>query len=142
MNLNNIWAVICREYTVRVKRKSFILITLCLPILFVLLITIPLVVASYSGDEFKKIALLDRSEIVAGYFVSSDKTEYHILEDTEEFLNLKKSLDVSEYALLVDISELDSLNSVSVTTYSSKPLNISIRQEIEDNVSLAISDYR
>jgi ABC-2 type transport system permease protein len=63
--MDKLWLIIQREYLTRVKKKSFILITLLSPIIFVALFTIPVLVGLFAGKETKSLLVKDDSGIFA-----------------------------------------------------------------------------
>ncbi len=76
MNFRNIGVIISREYVTRVKKKSFLVITFVVPVLFVLLCTVPTLIMFLSKDDGKRIEVVDESGIVMPYLVSSKQIEY------------------------------------------------------------------
>ena len=65
MNLHTVNIIIKREYLTRVKKKSFIITTFLVPLLFVVLCTLPTLIMTMAKEEAKKIAVVDKSGIVA-----------------------------------------------------------------------------
>jgi ABC-2 type transport system permease protein len=57
--MNKIALIIKREYITRVRKKSFIIMTLLTPFLFALIFIIPALVMSNEDKEFKKIAVIE-----------------------------------------------------------------------------------
>src|ERR1039458_7518191 len=58
--MNKILLIIQREYITRVKNKTFMLITLLAPLLYGLLIMIPVITQKY-GTSVKTVAVVDES---------------------------------------------------------------------------------
>ncbi|NLD21437.1 MAG: ABC transporter permease, partial [Bacteroidales bacterium] len=61
MKLSKIGLIIGREYSVRVKKKSFILVTILTPILMALLILVPSLIMLYNGEDQQTVMIVDRS---------------------------------------------------------------------------------
>lgn len=57
--MNKIALIIQREYITRVRKKSFIIMTLLTPFLFALIFIIPALVMTNEDKEFKKIAVIE-----------------------------------------------------------------------------------
>jgi ABC-2 type transport system permease protein len=57
--MNKIALIIQREYITRVRKKSFIIMTLLTPFLFALIFIIPALVMTDEDKEFKKIAVIE-----------------------------------------------------------------------------------
>ena len=70
--MRKIWLIIKREYLVRVRKKSFIVMTLVGPILMVALMIVPAYLANESQEE-RMIAI---SEEVLGFSKQLEDTEY------------------------------------------------------------------
>lgn len=142
MDLKKINIVAGREYSIRVKKKSFILSTILTPILFAALMVIPSVIMmNDGGEECRKVVVLDQSKLVAPTMQDTDLIDYEIVEgkDPEE---LKKSFDSLDAYALVIISPLDEKNNVSVTAYSSKQMNMSLKSAIKNSANDAIEAYK
>ncbi|MDH3206952.1 MAG: ABC transporter permease [Gemmatimonadota bacterium] len=66
MMLRNVWAVIRREYIQRVRTKSFVFGTIAVPLIMVLLIAVPIVIAGRSQDDERHIVVVDRTGVLQG----------------------------------------------------------------------------
>lgn len=142
MKLRNISIIISREYLTRVKKKSFLLTTFLVPILFAAMCTLPSVIMFMAKDTGKKIAVVDQSGIVMPYFVDTEAVDYedYSSESAEDMKARFKDLSLDA---LVVVSPLDTeANSVSVASYSDKPLSVDIKESIGSKVNEAVEDYR
>lgn len=142
MKLRNISTIISREYLTRVKKKSFLLTTFLVPVLFAAMCILPSVIMFMSKDSGKKVAVVDQSGIVMPYFVDTEDVDYsdHSTEipDSMKTRFAELGLDV-----LVVVSPLDTVNrTVSVATYSEKPLSVDMKEGIGNRVDDAVEDYR
>ena len=57
--------IISREYLERVKRKSFIITTILMPLLMLAMMVAPALIMALSGPEEQTIAVIDDSGVVA-----------------------------------------------------------------------------
>ena len=64
MMWRNVWAVIRREYIQRVRTKSFVFGTIAVPLIMILLIAIPIVIAERNGDDERRIVVVDRTGVL------------------------------------------------------------------------------
>ena len=132
MKLRNIKTIISREYLIRVKKKSFLLTTFLVPVLFAVMCILPSVIMLMAKDKGKEVAVVDQSGIVAPYLTDSKSITYSFytideVADKQSFVN-ENGVDA-----LVLISPIDSLTkSVTVASYSDKPLSIDLTGEISD----------
>ena len=60
MKMRNIKTIIGREYLTRVKKKSFLLTTFLVPILFAALCILPSVIMFMAKDTGKTVAVVDQ----------------------------------------------------------------------------------
>ena len=142
MKLRNIKTIISREYLTRVKKKSFLITTFIVPVLFAAICILPSVIMLMSKEKGKQIGVVDQSGIVMSYFESSELVTY--TDYSAEPVDLMKSR-MSELGLdaLVVVSPLDTvLRTVSVASYSEKPLSVDLKDRVQSRVSDAVEDYR
>ncbi len=142
MNLHIISIIIKREYLTRVRKKSFIIITFLVPILFVVLCSLPSMIMLLAKEEAKAVAVIDKSGIVTPFLEDTDNISYSMYphSDPEQ---LKSSLDSLGADAVLYISPLDSARkSVSAVSYYSKPLGIEISETIESQINDAVENYR
>ena len=60
----NVWAVIRREYIQRVRTKSFVFGTIAVPLIMIMMIAIPVVIAERSEDGERRIVVVDRTGVL------------------------------------------------------------------------------
>jgi len=58
--MNKIWLIIKREYLTRVKKKSFIVMTILGPVIMASVMIVPVFIATMSSGE-KTVAIVDES---------------------------------------------------------------------------------
>lgn len=143
MGKNKIGIIIAREYTIRVKKKSFIFTTILTPLLFAALMVVPSLIAMYSGsEEAQVIRVVDESGIVMPYLESDDEIIYEQAQEGETLLSLKDNFkDLGVFAV-VEISPLDSNRNVAVTAYSEKQINMDMQSSIKRGVKKAVEDNK
>ena len=142
MKLRNIKTIISREYMTRVKKKSFLLTTFLVPILFAAICILPSVIMFMAKDTGKKVAVVDQSGIVMPYLVDTDAVDYEDYS-TEPVDSMKLRFDELGLDALVVVSPLDSVQrSVTVASYSAKPLSMELKEGVQSKVNDAVEDYR
>ncbi len=78
--MNKITLIIRREYLTRVRKKSFIIMTLLTPFLFALIFIIPALVMNNQDKDFKKIAVIeDGSDLFTNVIPNTKDTEFDYL---------------------------------------------------------------
>lgn len=142
MNLHIVNIIIKREYLTRVKKKSFLITTFLVPILFAALCILPSIIMVMAKEESKKIAVIDQSGIVISHLSNSETVSFTQYENVDPEV-FKKQLDSVGMDALLVISPLDSVKkTVTATTYASKPLGMEMTGAIEDDINDAVEDYR
>ena len=138
--MSKIGIIIAREYSTRVKKKSFIIGTLLVPILFASMIVIPMLIAMYSSDnKVRTIAVSDASGVVAQKLEDRENIKYSIV-DNAIVDKIKEDLPSSgTYYALLQISELDSLNNAEVAIYSKEQVSLSLKEQIQSQVNEILS---
>ena len=142
MKLRNISTIISREYLTRVKKKSFLLTTFLVPIFFAAMCILPSVIMFMAKDTGKKVAVVDQSGIVMPYLIDTDAVDYTDCS-SESPDSLKAGLGDSGYDVLVVISAIDQdTRTVSVASYSEKPLSMELKEGIQARTNDAVEEYR
>lgn len=142
MKMRNIKTIISREYLTRVKKKSFLITTFIVPILFAAMCVLPSVILLMSKEKGKHIGVVDQSGIVMSYFEDSESVTY--TDYSAEPVDLMKSR-MSGLGLdaLVVVSPLDTVQkTVSVASYSEKPLSVELKDRVQSRINDAVEDYR
>ena len=142
MKLRNIGIIISREYLTRVKKKSFLLTTFIVPVLFAAMCILPSVIMMMAKDTGKKVAVVDQSGIVMPYLVDTEAIDYTDYSTTPVD-SMKAQFSALELDALLVISQIDTVaKTVEVATYSEKPVSIDMKDAISSRVDEAVEDYR
>lgn len=142
MKIRNIKTIISREYMTRVKKKSFLLTTFLVPVLFAAMCILPSVIMFMAKDKGKQIAVVDQSGIVMPYLVDTDAVDYTDYS-TESPEDMKQRFQDLGLDVMVVVSPLDTVaKTVTVASYSEKPLSVDMKESIGSKVNEAVEDYR
>lgn len=131
--------VISREYLERVKRKSFIISTLLVPVLMIALMFAPALIMLFSDSESKTVAVLDDSGVVAPRLHSNDEIRFVIAGG--ESLDSARVNDGYDAILVIGQNAVEKPQE-SVTLYSHGSLTMATDQYVSSQVSDAIEDVR
>jgi len=78
--MNKIFLILEREFLTRVRKKSFIIMTLITPFLFALIFIIPALVMSNQDKDFKKIAVIEEgSDLFTNVIPDTKDTDFEYL---------------------------------------------------------------
>jgi ABC-2 type transport system permease protein len=142
MNLKTIGIIIRREYLNKVKKKSFLITTLLVPILVAGLTIGVMVVMLNTKEKTKTIAVVDGSGIVMPYLEDTE-TIHYVDCGGQVPDSIKVRLADLGYDGLLSIPALDTLGkTVHPDLYSQKPLGMDLTQNIGNRLDKAVEDYR
>ena len=145
MGKNKIGIIIGREFSIRVKKRSFILTTILTPLLFAGLMLVPGLIAYYtaSSQESKKVSVYDATGVVEGKLNSNDAISFSYIssEDIQRVKNeIKQSGD--ENLFLLTINSQDSVKGVAVSLFSAKAVGMELEGSIERCIKDAVEEYK
>ncbi len=141
MNLHKTGIVISREYLNKVKKKSFLITTFLVPILFAAICVLPSLLMMNVKEKSQKVAVVDYSGIVMPYFESNEAAEFTDCSGEDPAV-LKDELKSRGFDVLVVVSQLDSAKSVSIQTFSKKPTGVDFNSSLRVRANKAVEQYR
>ena len=125
--MNKTLLIIKREFLVRVKKKSFIIMTILAPILMASLIIVP-VLLSDTDQQKRLIGVHDNNpEKLSSDLKDSENIHFTLLDDTEIDVFMTDPEQSNYYALL----KIDSSN---FTLYCSQQVGLNLRNSIENQL--------
>jgi len=127
--------IIKREFTAKVRNKSFIVMTFLSPLLVVAMGVLIGYLASLNGSEKVKIAIYDPSAVLKEDFKSTEKTEYTDLSALP--LAEAKEKASTDFEGLIYIPKVDSLSQLStkVEYLSNESPNLDFVSSIENIIN-------
>ena len=125
--MSKIWIIIQREFMTRVKKKSFILLTILMPFIFAALIMVPLMLATIQGDEQKTVMVVDKTGRYVGSLKSTANYAFVPTADNkDEFYT-----EDSEVEAVVQITADLAKNPTAVTIYSPREVKAELLNYVE-----------
>lgn len=138
--MNKIILIFKREYLIRVKKKSFLILTILTPLLFAGIMFLPAYLATRDSKEEHKVAVLDRSALFLGELEDAASTQFHFIQE-EEYNEVKDHLKDNEYYALLDIPE-NIVNINRVNVYSHKQINLDVKSHIDRQLEQVLEDQK
>ena len=140
--MNKLWLIIKREYTSRVLKKSFLLVTILTPLSIVLIAVVAGLLAAKSGKSYN-IAVFDQSKTIVESAIKS-KNDVYTLVDESKYASLKENYVKEGFDILVKVPSLDSLSQkqMAVDYFSKEKLSITNISSIENVLDEAIESYK
>ena len=130
--MSNVSIIIQREFNERVRKKSFIITTILMPVLMIVLMIAPALIMEYSRGEQKTIAVIDDSGLVAPQLQSNEELRFEPTDlSTEE---ARRSLTDRFGVLYIGSDILENPSNVKLYANASSSLSIesNITGQIED----------
>ena len=120
--MSNISIIIQREFNERVRKKSFIITTLLMPVLMIALMASPALIMLYSRGDEKVIAVVDDSGLVAPKLENSEEIAFETTDlSTEE---ARKQLTDKFGVLYIGSDILENASNVKLYANSSSSLSL------------------
>ncbi|MDP2722360.1 MAG: ABC transporter permease [Bacteroidales bacterium] len=142
--MNKILLIIQREYLTRVKKKSFIVMTIVGPVLMAAMIILPVFLANWSEATEKRIAVLDETGWFFEKFKDEDNIKFYYvfgeLEDEKSEALTKKG----DHLLYIPLPELNVPENAELFSTNQPGLNVtsyikSTMKQIVENQKLLAS---
>ncbi|MDE6140587.1 MAG: ABC transporter permease [Alistipes sp.] len=133
--MNKTMLIVMREFSERVRKKSFIITTLLMPLMMIGLMLAPSLIMLYGKGSAKRVVVVDRSGLIAGALESSDELLFETLDElsvTQACTTYDDNSDV--FAILaIDDDVMTNPRAVKLITNSSSSITIeeAISSQIE-----------
>ncbi|QGY45346.1 ABC transporter permease subunit [Maribellus comscasis] len=136
--MNKTLLILKQEYLKRVKKKSFIVLTLLVPFLFAGMFALIIFLSINNDKEERTIAVYDESQLFLGELEQQGYTTFHFIPE-EEYNELKSNLKESDfYALLYIPANIYSANVAQLLSVKQVPIELS--EQIERKLSRFIEN--
>lgn len=129
--MNHLPLIIKREYLTKVRNKSFIIMTVLTPFIFMGIFALVAYLSNLNSETVLKISVLDESGLFVDEFNSSPHTQYKMLENVS-LEEAKKNAETEEITGLLYIPSTGNLDSLSkeITFYSEDSPSLSMMGDI------------
>lgn len=129
---NNTFLIIAREYTTRVRKKSFIILTILLPILIAAIIVLPVLLVMHSEKgQHANVLVVDDTELFINSFENTDNTTFSYSSGDIDFLK-KDAFDNEKYDCVFHI--LNNSQGLKSNLYYRKDLPSGLQSNLESQM--------
>lgn len=140
--MSKISVIIQREYLSRVRKKSFIIMTLLAPVLMASLIIVPALIMSNDTQDFKKIAIVEEgTDLFKGVIENTKDMEFVYLEDVD-INDLKSNFNEAGYYGVLYISPLVANVPEAVQLISRKQPPLAVLDHISSSMEKEIEKQK
>lgn len=130
--MNKAILVLQREYLTRVKKKSFILTTLLMPVFMAAMFVIPTYLSTRQDKQERKIAVYDESSIFLDQLKGNEHTKLIFIQK-EEYQKIKQKLEGTKYYAVLYIPA-NILTSNRAQIYSEKQVTFDVSNLLENRI--------
>lgn len=128
---NKTLLIISREYLTRIQKKSFIIITILMPLLLVAMIVLPVYFVMMSEQkQHSNILVVDESEIFINNF--TDNEHYSFSYRSGDIEQIKKEAFDQEYDVVLQI--LDNTQTLKSNIFYKKNIPSGLQSEVESQM--------
>jgi len=133
--MNHLKYIIFREFTTRVKKKSFLLVTILVPLFIGILMIGTILVATNTAGKMT-VAVKDETMLFEDKFRGLDQKNitFHYIRDTKTIDDWKQNY-TEDYNALIYIPILEIDNPRGITCFSEKPIDFFTEKVITDAIS-------
>ena len=141
MNLRTIGVIINREYSTRVKKKTFLLTTFLGPVLLALCGVAMGVMMVNVKEKTKTVGVVDESGIVMSYLKNSEQISFQDMS-SEPLDTVKARLADLGLDGVLSISKIDEQKNLQASFTSVKPVGMGVTATMSRYIDDALEDYR
>ncbi len=134
--MNKSILILKREYLTRVKKKSFIIMTLLVPLMMAAFTILPAYLASMDDKEERTIAVYDPTGLILDQLESNEFTRFHYIPETE-FKGLSKNFKSDKYYAVLYIPQ-NILTASRAEIISDKQITFDIKNLVTNRIEKII----
>lgn len=138
-DMKKIFLIIQREYLTRVRKRSFIVMTILGPLLMAAIVVVPIYLAT-RGNEMKTVAVIDETGFFYEKFKDSDNIRFHYL--VSDIQSAKASFTRSGDHALLYIPKPDVTLPTNAIIYSENNVNINVKTYIKTIMTKRIEELK
>jgi ABC-2 type transport system permease protein len=132
--MNKTWIVAQREFNSRVRKKTFLLTTILLPLL-IFGFYAAMIYFSVKGNDDLNIAVADNANVFNGKLQDKDEVHFFVVKDTDT-ATLNKQLENKKYSGYIFIpADYKVLSGDTVHIYYGKTIGMISQERIKDKVN-------
>lgn len=139
--MSKINLIIKREYTTRVMKKSFILLTFLTPLLLVGMITLIVYLGSIKDDKVKKIVVVDKSGLYKNVLKNNESYTFRFTDASVDDIR-KQNEENDDFAALLYIGRDLSVDSTAAVMYSDKQVNLELKTYVSGLLNKHIEEQK
>ena len=140
--MRKVWLVLEREYLSRVRKRSFVLITLLTPIAFLLFFIVAGLIFSYQSDDKISVLIKDENNLISSEKLDVRRFEFTYSRASVESLKKKVASGEFEGLVVLPLAEQDESNRYNYKYYSDDPLDLESTTVLDKEVKSLLRNRR
>jgi len=133
--MNKILLIIEREFMSRIKKKSFIIMTLLGPVFFGALMVGPMLLAMYGRDDSKKsIVVLDESQYFTNKLPEKNNITFKYIQ-SNNLDSIRKTYKKDGFYGVLSIGKVDNFTPTSIRLFAEEQPSIDLISSVESSIS-------
>lgn len=128
--MNQIGIIIGREFNERVRKKSFIISTILMPLFVIAMMVVPSLIMFYAKGDTKTVAVIDDSGMIAPHLESNDELTFVNVDTT---VNEARET-MSDIFGILHIGKSIMNNSNDVRLYANEPSSMMVEEVITSQI--------
>ncbi|HZL76565.1 MAG TPA: ABC transporter permease [Bacteroidales bacterium] len=136
--MNKTSVIIKREYMTRVRKKSFIIMTLLAPVLMAAMFVLPTLLMMNQDKQFKKIAVVGDGSVIFRNAITNTKDAEYVYLDNVNVNDLKKNFEQAGYYGILYIAPELATTPNAIQLFSKKQPPIDLLEHIEGSLEKEI----
>jgi len=139
--MNKIFLIISREYLTRVRKKSFLIMTLLSPLIFAAMMFVPAWLGSQEDTEEKKVAIEDFSGLYSDTFSNTEYIKYEQQSDkSDDPLSVNTIQKGYDFLLVINSNLLENPSDIQI--YSNGQITVSVLNNIKQQLKNKLKEQK
>ncbi len=142
--MSKIGIIIQREYSSRVMKKSFLLLTFLTPIFMAAMIVLPMWIATMKDETVKNIIVVDKTNELKDVLKTNEQYTFEFVDESLEHVrdNQQQSKKSDNLTAILYVSDNLVENPNAVTIYSEKQINVELKSYIAQELNNYVRDKK
>ena len=129
--MNKISVIILREFTTRILKKSFIILTILMPFLMAGIVAVPFLLGQLEDDKESTIAVIDQTGLYRDCLKSNERYHYVFLDHMTPELRS----DTSDITAVLQISDDLTRNPKAASLGSTSEIQLNLTEYVENQLA-------
>jgi ABC-2 type transport system permease protein len=141
--MNKIWLITQREYFTRVRKKSFLITTLLVPVIFIGFYAAIIAVSVSGNSDTQQIAVIDEENLFNGAIdMKPGENILYVFIENETDSSFKHKYKEQHYSAFLYIPDIDINKPDGITLHSSSAVSLNTKGKIEKKLNRIIEKKR